>query len=79
LGAISTAYDNPALFSTPEASAALNQAVVSSLGDRGMWDAVDAFEQESGIQYDPSRKPGVKHLLNITNAIAAGNINPAIE
>jgi hypothetical protein len=79
LGAISAAYDDPALFTSPEASAALDQAVMSSLGDRAMWDAVAAFEEESGCHYDPERRLLVEQLVRIIDAISAGNVGPAIE
>lgn len=52
---------------------------MASLGDGGMWGAVNAFEEESGVRYDPVKKPQVERLLQITDAIMMGNVEPAIK
>jgi hypothetical protein len=44
-----------------------------------MWDAVAAFEEESGCNYDPERRLLVEELVRIIDAISAGDVGPAIE
>jgi hypothetical protein len=38
----------------------MNKAVLSSLGRRGMWDAVVAFEEETGLVYDMEDRTGYR-------------------
>jgi hypothetical protein len=53
LAAISSAYDDPPLFSDLEAKLALDKVVLDSLGRRGLWEAVSAMEE---VGTDDGRK-----------------------
>lgn len=79
LGAISAAYDNPLLFSEAQSKEALNRAVLDSMVRRGMWDGVAAFEEETGIQCDPSDRQLAEQLHLITRSIEDGNVDPALQ
>jgi hypothetical protein len=79
LGGISEIYDNPPLFSSHEESEAMNRAVLSSLGRRGMWDAVEAFEEETGLVYDAQDRKLAEELYTIVQDIERGDLNRAIQ
>ena len=76
---ISATYDNPSLFSSDEETSALNRAILSSLGRRGLWDAVSAFEEETGLKYDPEDRKLAEELYGIVQEIERGEIGLAIQ
>ncbi|RSH79110.1 uncharacterized protein EHS24_001148 [Apiotrichum porosum] len=78
LASISSAYDDPPLFSDPEAVDALDRVVLDSLGRRGLWDAVAAFEDETGLAYDTEKRELSEELCRIESDIEAGNLSSAI-
>lgn len=49
LAGISDAYNDPPLFSEPDAAAALDRVILDSLGRRGLWEAVDVGAEVSSI------------------------------
>ena len=79
MSAISDAYANPDLFSEKEAPKALDRVVLASLGRQGLWEAVDAFEEESGLRYDPELRASSEEMHRIIEAIEAGDVQPALE
>jgi hypothetical protein len=79
LPSISDAYTNPDLFSEKEAPRALDRVVLASLGRQGLWDAVDAFEEESGLQYGLDLRETSEEMHRIVHAIKDGNVQPALE
>ncbi|KAI9635619.1 putative negative regulation of gluconeogenesis-related protein [Dioszegia hungarica] len=79
LAGISDAYNDPPLFSEPDAAAALDRVILDSLGRRGLWEAVDVGAEEMGVTYE-NRDRGVSdELYSILNAIEAGDLQPAIS
>ncbi|TXT13372.1 hypothetical protein VHUM_00739 [Vanrija humicola] len=78
LAALSSAYDDPPLFSEPEAQDALDRVVLDSLGRRGLWDAVAAFEEETGLTYDPEKRRLSVELHRIVSEIESGDLASAI-
>ncbi|WVN88866.1 uncharacterized protein L203_104080 [Cryptococcus depauperatus CBS 7841] len=79
LVAISKTYENPPLFHDENASEALDRAVLDSLGRRGLWDAVTALEEETGLFFSFEKRLLAEELQNITTAILANNLAPALE
>ncbi|OCF42093.1 hypothetical protein I317_04064 [Kwoniella heveanensis CBS 569] len=78
LGAISKAYEDPPLFSAPDAADALDQVVLDSLGRRGLWDAVAAMEEETTLTYPKDRRALAEELQHIINSILSSNLEPAL-
>ncbi|EKC97538.1 negative regulation of gluconeogenesis-related protein [Trichosporon asahii var. asahii CBS 8904] len=78
LSDISSAYDDPPLFTEPEAAAALDRVVLDSLGRRGLWDAVLAFEAETDLAYDASKRDLSARLAEIVSDIEAGDLSSAL-
>ncbi|KAL1408174.1 hypothetical protein Q8F55_004979 [Vanrija albida] len=78
LAALSSAYDDPPLFSEPVAQDALDRIVLDSLGRRGLWDAVTAFEEETGLVYDPEKRRLSEELHRIVSEIEGGDLSSAI-
>ncbi|WVQ97682.1 hypothetical protein IAU59_004796 [Kwoniella sp. CBS 9459] len=79
LGAISKAYEDPPLFSRPDAADALDHVVLDSLGRRGLWDAVAAMEEETSLTYPRDRRALAEELQYILNSILSSNLKPALE
>jgi len=79
LAAISDAYTQPALFSEGEAPAALDRAVLDSIARQGLWDAMDAFEEEAGVRVEEARRSASRSLHDITSAIQRGDVGPALQ
>ncbi|KAK4685247.1 E3 ubiquitin-protein transferase RMND5, partial [Tremellales sp. Uapishka_1] len=78
LAAISEAYDDPPLFSDAEAKTALDRVVLESLGRRGLWDAVDAMEDETGLMYDLKKRRLSEELHRIIADIDSGDLSSAL-
>jgi hypothetical protein len=57
----------------------MNRAVLSSLGRRGMWDAVVAFEEETGLVYDMEDRKLAEELYTIVQDIERGDLDRAIQ
>jgi len=57
----------------------MNRAVLSSLGRRGMWDAVVAFEEETGLVYDNEDRILAEELYTIVQDIERGDLDRAIQ
>jgi len=57
----------------------MNRAVLSSLGRRGMWDAVVAFEEETGLVYDNDDRKLAEELYTIVQDIENGDLDRAIQ
>lgn len=53
--------------------------MLDSLGRRGLWDAVLAFEAETGLAYDASKRDLSARLAEIVSDIEAGNLDSALE
>jgi hypothetical protein len=79
LGDISATYDHPPLFYSHEEETALNRAVLCSLGRRGLWDAVAAFELETGLVYDTDDRILAEELYVIVQDIQRGDLDRAIK
>lgn len=52
--------------------------VLESLGRRGLWDAVAAFEEETGLKYDAEKREVSEELYRIVSDINAGDLSSAI-
>lgn len=52
--------------------------MLDSLGRRGLWDAVLAFEAESGLAYDASKRDLSARLAEIVADIEAGDLSSAL-
>lgn len=52
--------------------------MLDSLGRRGLWDAVAAFEEETGLTYDPEKRRLSEELHRIVSEIEAGDLTSAI-
>lgn len=57
----------------------MNRAVLSSLGRRGMWDAVTAFEEETGLVYDSADRKLAEDMYTIVQDIERGDLDRAIQ
>jgi hypothetical protein len=57
----------------------MNKAVLSSLGRRGMWDAVVAFEEETGLVYDMEDRKLAEELYTIVQDIERSDLDRAIQ
>ncbi|WVQ68832.1 uncharacterized protein L199_007041 [Kwoniella botswanensis] len=79
LGEISDAYSDPPLFVEPEAAEALDRAILESLGRRGIWDAVEAMEEETSLSYLPSKRELSTQLQYILTSIRSSNLQSALE
>ncbi|CAK9784312.1 hypothetical protein CC85DRAFT_296215 [Cutaneotrichosporon oleaginosum] len=79
LSAISAAYDDPPLFVDAAASKALDNIVLDSLGRRGLWDAVEAFEEETDLHYNSEKRVLSEELYRIVHDIESGNLSSAIQ
>ncbi|WVW78889.1 hypothetical protein I302_100852 [Kwoniella bestiolae CBS 10118] len=79
LGAISDAYADPPLFAEPEAAEALDKAILESLGRRGIWEAVEAMEDETSLSYSPSKRDLSTQLQYILHSIRSSNLQPALQ
>ncbi|OCF59236.1 hypothetical protein L486_03739 [Kwoniella mangroviensis CBS 10435] len=79
LGEISDAYSDPPLFVEPQAAEALDRAILESLGRRGIWDAVEAMEEETSLSYLPSKRELSTQLQYILTSIRSSNLQPALE
>ncbi|EIW68576.1 hypothetical protein TREMEDRAFT_71847 [Tremella mesenterica DSM 1558] len=79
LSSMSSAYDDPPLFSSPPAKEALDFVVLDSLGRRGLWDAVEALEEELGIQYDEEKRKLSEEMHKIIEDIERGDVGSALE
>lgn len=79
LAAISSAYDDPPLFSTLEASEALDRIVLESLGRRGLWDAVSAFSSETSLEYPADKRTLSEELHGILDDISRGDLTCALD
>lgn len=51
---------------------------MESLGRRGLWDAVAAFEEETGLRYDPEKRVLSAKLSSIEADIARGDLSSAL-
>ncbi|WWC67530.1 uncharacterized protein I206_101438 [Kwoniella pini CBS 10737] len=79
LGAISEALSDPPLFSSPEASQALDGVILESLGRRGIWEAVEAMEEETSQSYSRSKRDLSSELQYIIESIKSSNLQPALQ
>ncbi|GMK57716.1 hypothetical protein CspeluHIS016_0405500 [Cutaneotrichosporon spelunceum] len=79
LSAVSAAYDDPPLFVDATASKALDNIVLDSLGRRGLWESVEAFEVEADLHYDPDKRVLSEELYHIVRDIEAGDLSSAIQ
>ena len=80
LGAVSEAYDaEPRLFSGDGATEALDRLVMESFGRRGLWEAVGAMEEETGMEYDDEKRRLAVQLRGIVGDIERGDVSSAIE
>jgi hypothetical protein len=53
--------------------------VLDSLGRRGLWDAVEAFEEETDLHYDPDKRELSEELYRIVRDIEGGDLSSAIQ
>jgi hypothetical protein len=53
--------------------------VLESLGRRGLWDAVAAFNQETGLEYDSEKRVLSEELYRIMSDIEDGDLSTAIS
>lgn len=52
--------------------------MLESLGRRGLWDAVSAFQQETGLEYDPEKRVLSEELYSIMSDIEDNDLTTAI-
>ncbi|KAL7423358.1 hypothetical protein Q5752_002661 [Cryptotrichosporon argae] len=78
LAGVSKAYSEPPLFATPAARDALDHVVLESLGRRGLWSAVDALQEETGLTYEPRKRQLAEELQAILADMAAGDVSSAL-
>ncbi|WRT65168.1 uncharacterized protein IL334_002111 [Kwoniella shivajii] len=79
LAAISEAYSDPPLFSDPEAIRALDEVILESLGRRGIWEAVEAMEEETSLSYPSSKRSLSTELQYILTSISSSDLQPALN
>ncbi|GFZ49011.1 hypothetical protein JCM24511_06760 [Saitozyma sp. JCM 24511] len=79
LATISSAYNDPPLFSEPAAKDALDRIVMDSLGRRGLWEAVSAMQDETGLTYDGEKRVLSEELHRIIQEIESGDVSSALE
>ena len=52
--------------------------VLDSLGRRGLWDAVDALEEEAGCSYDKEKRRLAKEMHSLIDDIESGDVSSAL-
>lgn len=77
---ISLTYDSPCpLFSSDEATRAMDQSVVNLMARRGAWESVDELKKESNISFDNEAKRLHLEMHTIAKDLEKGDVDSALR